>query len=185
MLTVIFLCIIKKCALLNPDYGGALLSWHCVFFFFGYWLRALKLSDKHLIILSFIGMLIWFILVPTWSRIKLPDYVVQVSAYTNQHSFEIIAGIYNYIVAFSGIGFAIILSIVMSKIPKARNILSLIGIHTVEMYLLQNFFFNLIITPFMWINIIFNIILGIAIPLLICFIFHSNRVSLILFGKKI
>lgn len=185
LLTVGIVLLVKLTTSIYAGYGLALLSWHSVFFFAGYWTRRLSVSVKVQKIVFIFFAFIWIPLVGSWSRIKLPDYILQLAAYINQSQFERVASVYNYMVAFAGIGFAILTAMLLGRLRSCEKALSEMGIHTIELYLLQNLFYNLIKTPYMWLNILCNIVLGLTIPLLICYLMKQGKMSMIFFGKKV
>lgn len=185
LLTISIIFLVKKTAYLHPGYGMALLSWHCIFFFFGYWISRLSILESKQTKATFIILaLIWFPLALSWSRIKLPDYILQYAKHMNQHSFELLASLYNYIVAFAGIGLSIIISAVIVKAKKIGNLLEFIGAHTVEMYLMQGLFFNCVVTSSIHVNIYLNILFGVLMPLLICILLKKGELAKLFFGKK-
>lgn len=169
-----------------PGYGLTLLAWHCPFFFTGYWLRRSLISVKVQKFISFILACVWLPLVVSWSRVRLPDYILN---YATQMTltpwqFEIVASIYNYIVAFAGIGFSILISMYLSNIEVIRKLLSRVGIFTVEIYLMQGLFYNIIRSPYIYLNIICNMVLGGSMPLIVCYLIEQEKMRKLLFGKN-
>lgn len=184
LLSVLICFSIKIIALTYPEYGMALLSWHCVFFFMGYWVKRLSISVKVQKTVFLILAFMWIPLVVSWSRIKLPDYIMNFAVHMSQWQFERFASIYNYIVAFSGIGFSILVSMLLCRIEIIEKQLSKIGVFTAEMYLMQGLFYNIIRTQYIFLNILCNMILGVIMPLIICYLMKQGKMTGVLFGKK-
>ena len=182
--SILIVFFIKFISHRHPGYGMNLLAWHVLFFFTGYWVRRLRISLKVQKSIYFIFACLWLPLVASWSRVELPNYVLSYATQMSSLQFEILASSYNYVVAFAGIGFSVLVSMFLSNIETMRKVLSKVGIFTVEIYLMQGLFFNIIRTPYIFLNIICNVLIGGTMPIVICYLMEHGRMKRLLFGKK-
>lgn len=147
-------------------------------------MRRLSVSAKAQKVAFLILAILWIPLVCSWSRIRLPDYILLFSTHMNQWRFERLASVFNYIVAFAGIGFSILVALLFCRLQVVEKTLSEIGVLTVEMYLMQGLFYNIIRTPFTILNVICNVVLGVTMPLVICHLIKQKRMTMLFFGKR-
>ncbi len=158
-------------------FGFGLLAWHSVFYFAGHFIGLKKneiLKYKYLIGVS--TTIIWICLAPFWKRVDNPVFL--------ENASWIIVRLFNYVIAFSGIGMSMMLIFAITNITKLTEILGFLGKSTIEIYVLQWYFFGIFHFRNEILIIILNVILGTMIPLFISVIFKRNKASLVLFGKN-
>lgn len=164
--------------------GMGLLAWHSIFYFSGYYVRKYKeYLFKHRRCIGLVLSSLWIVLVPFWNRVDDPSFKMLFHSILNAKKVNAICMIYKYLVPFCGIGFVFSVIYIISKYLKLSYINEL-GKKTLEIYVLQGFFFNIFLFQNIYLKITFNILLGISIPYIISYVCHRGYISKILFGKK-
>lgn len=185
LISLVLVFLVKVAARRTVQFGIGLLEWHSVFFFTGYWcgsfrkkIRNNQFLKKYVYMILCLLSGIWVMLVPFWNRVKPPFFMM----YFSGLSHFVIYSSYMYIVAFGGIAL-IFLCVALAK-PYRQLPLQKLGTYTAEIYILQNFFFNIIVINNEFLNILCNIGLGLMMPIAVTYLFQTGKIRGLLFGKQ-
>lgn len=164
-------------------FGTGLLSWHCVFFLSGHFLA--KHKDRIFRfrwILGIAGTAGWLLISPFWRRVEGPVFQDQLPALVRRFSGLAVL-CYNYAVGFTGIMMILLLVYLIRKL-KVSVVLEYLGKRTIEIYLLQWFFFGIFTFQNPQLQVLVSFLTGLAIPYAISEIFERGLERKILFGKN-
>ena len=163
-------------------FGINLLAWYSVFYFSGFYLAKYKEPiKKYRWLIGGGSLIIWLIVVAFWRRVDNPTIILYLPEIFGQHQ-GIVSLMYNYLVGFSGIGMVLLVVYSVRRF-KWSNILERFGKRTIEIYILQWYFFNIFILNNKVIEIIINVVLGLLCPYLISEVFERKYERRLLFGK--
>lgn len=164
--------------------GIALLKQHCIYYFAGFFIRKYKHTlNKYKWIIAIMATIIWIVMVPYWRRIDYPaifsiDFVSDlIKAHKNVFSL-----IFNYTVSFAGIGM-ILSFIYIIRNMKFAIVLEKFGKRTIEIYILQWYFFPIFTFSSYVIQVCSNVFMGLVGPYLISEIYERNLERRLLYGK--
>ncbi len=163
--------------------GIGLLSWHCVFFLSGHFLA--KHKDRffrYRWIIGIVGTVGWLLLNPFWRRVEGPMFQDQLPALVGRFSGAVVRS-YNYAVGFVGIAMVMLLVYLIRKL-KVSVVLEYLGKRTIEIYLLQWFFFSIFTFQNPQLQVFVSFLTGLVIPYAISEIFERGWERKILFGKN-
>jgi len=163
--------------------GLHLTAWHSIFFFSGFYV--FSLNKKFLNGLTVVFVLIWLTLVCFWRRIEAPLFIPYIENFTNGIVLKLISRAYRWIIPFGGIACSFVIAKVIEKFcgNKIVSLFSLIGKRSVEIYILQNFFFGIIVTSNTGLNIVINFLTAFIFSITISELCRNGKIFKILFGR--
>ncbi len=166
-----------------PIMGLHLTAWHSIFFFSGFYV--LSFNKKFLNGLTVVFVLIWLTLVCFWRRIEAPLFIPYIENFTNGIVLKLISRAYRWIIPFGGIACSFVIAKVIEKFcgNKIVSLFSLIGKRSVEIYILQNFFFGIIVTSNTGLNIVINFLTAFIFSITISELCRNGKIFKILFGR--
>ena len=163
--------------------GLHLTAWHSIFFLSGFYI--FLLNKKFLNALTIVFILIWLTLVWFWRRIEAPLFIPYIENFTNGIALKLIFRAYRWIIPFGGIACSFVIAKVIEKFCGDRivSLFSLIGKRSVEIYILQIFFLNIIVTSNTTLNIVINFLTALIFSITISELCRNGKILKILFGR--
>lgn len=157
----------------------ASISFYYFFYIMGYYTREVVIQTKpHIkqLIIAFVGCFgTWIVLCYYWYSIDYGLY------------YKWSQGVgFAYRIFLGMIGVLCVLSIsylICNRLAFLAKRIGLIGGYTVEIYILQFFFYNMIKTKYLFIDIVINMICGLLISYYIAQSVHKGSIRAILFGR--
>ncbi len=162
--------------------GIRLLSWYWIIYYLGFLVGKHKMYiKKYRYVLGSVATVIWIVTVPYWRRGQDP---IILSSALDRFEFGhfVICRLYNYLVAFTGIGMIFLLVLLLQNF-KISMILEKLGQRTIEIYLMHYFFLNLKSFNNNVISVFVNLFFGLVAPYVISEIFEKKFERSLLFGK--
>lgn len=196
---VVFIVILLLSKSRIPFLGIPLLVHHAKFYFIGYYLSKYKAFVKRpAIILGILCGVVWLFTVQYWRF--LGDYpfrdlldqcirnVFENSSWQYTFLYNNCITTYNTIISFGGIFITASIAYFMDYLVKneaINNGIIFLGKHTLEIYVLHSFFLGTYGVSIPIFKVIFNFVCCFLFSLIIIFCFQKNKVSQLMFGKKI
>ncbi len=128
------------------------------------------------------GTILWIILVPYWRRGQIPTFLEYVTIIP-RWIVGFVEIMFKYSVGFTGIIMSMFFIWLLRKKISLRLFRN-IGNRTIEIYILQWFFFDIIKVKNEFFQVILSFALGLIIPFLIAEIFENKLERKLLFGKS-
>lgn len=164
--------------------GLGLLSWHCIFYFTGHIAHEhISKTRKYMKFILPIGAGLWVLLVPFWRRDSSLIMNFFRGIFNNKVLYDGATICFNLIVAYCGIAFSACIVLLVQKMHFDR-IINELGMYTIEIYVLQNMFFNILPVSITWVAILINICMGTFFPYAIAKVFAVGKGRKLLFGRN-
>lgn len=164
--------------------GVPLVAWHIVFFLCGYYTGKYKERLlKYKWVLGIAGTIAWICLVPYWSRVDSPYFYKNLAHIFDPYSLKILLLIYKYTIPLSGIIFSLLVIYIFKNL-KVFCWLEYFGKRTIEIYVLQWYFFSIVSVENNNLKVLLKIIVGLVLPCMISELCYRSDIGLLLFGKK-
>ena len=186
VLTVIVIYILTKLTSIptgSTVLGLGMLSWHSIYYFAGHIVHEhMDRLRKPLKIVLPVAAIAWCCLVPFWRR---DNSIIENAVGKLFRHYIFVSGltiVFSLLVAFCGIAFSVCIIFMLQKLCKCR-IINELGQYTLEIYVLQNLFFNIFPLSITWVAILVNICMGLIFPYFIAKISERGRGRFLLFGK--
>ena len=165
--------------------------WYYIFYILGYytrkysWFEIGQVFSKRIVFICCLG--VWLLLLTVWNRSGACN-IIKIAQYNGimiSFPFDILIDkAISLMIALAGILWISLLIIRLTCIKRFTDVIGMIGRNTLEVYVLQSFFFNIILVPIAVIQIIVNCLCGVFLPCLVSHWFKNHRINMLLFGKR-
>ncbi|WP_027206773.1 acyltransferase family protein [Butyrivibrio fibrisolvens] len=165
-----------------------MMPWYYAFYIIGY--LTVKYQIKHHISKFFFPVLIlsfglWSLFLPLWNRDKLSYLSLWILKNFNIKSDIILFLIDKGLLLIISISGVIWFSLISTRICRLKisMLLEIIGTNSLEIYVLQGFFFNVFTLNNPYFRLVINTATGLLIPLAISITSHNGKINKLLFGR--